>query len=238
MNNSFNGMMAEHIANVIKNEICTNIKSLKYRDVKFKVTYVPEEHLYSIDFSYSPIRFVHHDIYNFDDMACIGDNYLHAIVSDMYSALERAAKSDGKNGTQYFIDECPRNDDLDAIKYFFKNTQYFKKEKENNKMAKYVNSTIKTEAEINYDNTISEIDQHQAEDYDKIRKEADAARLAAKQELEIQMLRAEKRKIALDYRFFYEELIAAGFDEDEAWKILLNKQGCYMAPTYCTFGDV
>ena len=105
-------------------------------------------------------------------------------------------------------------------------------------MAKYVNSTIKTEAEINYDNAISEIDLHQAEDYDKIRKEADAARLAAKQELEVQQLREDKRKIALDYRFFYEELITAGFTEDEAWKILLNKQGCYMAPIYCTSGDI
>lgn len=105
-------------------------------------------------------------------------------------------------------------------------------------MAKLVNSTIKTEAEINYDNTISKIDQHQAEDYDRIRKEADAARLAAKQELEIQMLRAEKRKIALDYRFFYEELIAAGFSEEEAWKILLNKQPGYMAPTCYALSDI
>lgn len=230
----------DHIAEVIKDALCTSLKSMKYPDVHFRVRESAE--FYSLSFWHEPTHFSYYDIYTYAGIAVIGDKRLYDIVSDMYKALEKYAKSDGKNGAQYFIDEYPRNDALDAIQYFYKTTQYFKKEKENNKMAKYVNTTVnatpKTEAEINYDNTISEIDQHQAEDYDRIRKEADAARLAAKKELEVQQLRENKRKIALDYRFFYEELIAAGFTEDEAWKILLNKQGCYMAPTYCTFGDI
>ena len=239
MDTPFYGM-TDYISRIIKDKICTNVKSIKYRDVKFKVTHVPEEHLYSIDFYYEPICFIHHGVYSYDTMACIGDIYLHSIVLDMYNALEKVAKSNGKNAASYFIDENPRNDALDTIQYFYKMAQYYKKakEKENNKMENRITSTVKTEAEVNYDNTISEIDQHQAADYDKIRKEADAARLAAKQELEIQKLREEKKRIALDYRFFYEELIAAGFSEEEAWKILLNKQPGYMAPPYYSFSDI
>lgn len=230
----------DHIAEVIKDALCTSLKSLKYPDVHFRVS--KSLKFYGLSFWHEPTRFSYYDIYTYDDIAVAGDQRLYDIVSDMYKALEKHAKSDGKNITSYFIDENPRNYALDAARYFYETTQYFKKEKENNKMAKYVNTTVnatpKTEAEINYDNTISEIDQHQAEDYDKIRKEADAARLAAKQELEIQKLREEKRRIALDYRFFYEELIAAGFSEEEAWKILLNKQPGYMAPTCYPFSDI
>lgn len=228
--------MLEHITKVIKDTLCTSLKSLKYPDVHFRVR--ESARFYSLSFWHEPTHFSYYDIYAYDDIAIVGDKRLHDIVSDMYEALEKHAKSDGKNATQYIVDENPRSHALDAARYFYETTQYFKKEKENNKMAKLVNSTIKTEAEINYDNTISKIDQHQAEDYDRIRKEADAARLAAKQELEIQMLRAEKRKIALDYRFFYEELIAAGFSEEEAWKILLNKQPGYMAPTCYALSDI
>lgn len=227
-----------HIEKVIKDALyaCASLKSLKIPDVHFRVS--KSIGFYGLTFWHEPTRFSHYDIYTYDDMATSGDQRLYDIVSDMYKALEKHAKSDGKNAASYFIDENPRNDNLDAIQYFFKNAHYFKKEKENNKMEKRITSTVKTEAEINYDNTISEIDQHQAEDYDKIRKEADAARLAAKQELEIQTLREEKRRIALDYRFFYEELIAAGFSEEEAWKILLNKQPGYMAPTCYALSDI
>lgn len=232
--------LIDHIAEVIKEALCSSLKSLKYPDVHFRVS--KSAGFYGLSFWHEPTLFSHYDICTYDEIAVVGDQRLYDIVYDMYKALEKHTKSDGKNAASYFIDENPRNDGLDAARYFYETTQYFKKEKENNKMAKYVNttvnSTVKTEAEINYDNAISEIDQHQAEDYDKIRKEADAARLAAKQELEIQMLRAEKRKIALDYRFFYEELIAAGFSEEEAWKILLNKQPGYMAPTCYALSDI
>ena len=232
--------MIDHIAEVIKNVLCASLKSLKYPDVHFRVR--KSVKFYGLCFWHESTRFGYYDIYTYDDIAVSGDQRLCDIVSNMYKALEKHVKSDGKNAASYFIDEHPKNDALDAALYFYETTQYFKKEKENNKMAKYVNTTVnttpKTEAEVNYDNAISEIDQRQAEDYDKIRKEADAARLAAKQKLEIQKLREEKRKIALDYRFFYEELIAAGFSEEEAWKILLNKQPGYMAPTCYTFSDI
>ena len=230
----------EHIREVIKDTLCTSLKSLKYPEVNFRVS--KSIGFYSLYFWHEPTRFSYYDICRYDDIAVAGDQRLYDIVSDMYKALEKHAKSDGKNAAAYFIDEDPRNDAIDSARYVYETIQYFKKEKENNKMAKYVNTTVnatpKTEAEINYDNAISEIDQHQAEDYDRIRKEADAARLAAKQELEIQTLREEKRRIALDYRFFYEELIAAGFSEEEAWKILLNKQPGYMAPVCYPFSDI
>lgn len=200
----------DHIEKAIKDALyaCASLKSLKPPDVNFRVS--KSVGFYGLSFWHEPTRFGYHDIYTYDDIAVAGDQRLYDIVSDMYRALEKHTN------------------------------QYYKKakEKENNKMENRITSTVKTEAEVNYDNAISEIDQHQAADYDKIRKEADAARLAAKQELEIQKLREEKRRIALDYRFFYEELIAAGFSEEEAWKILLNKQPGYMAPPYYSFSDI
>lgn len=200
----------DHIEKVIKDAlyVCTSLKSPKPPDVNFRVS--KSVGFYGLSFWSEQTNFGHYDICTYDDIAVAGDQRLYDIVSDMYKALEKHVN-----------------------KYYKK-----VKEKENNKMENRITSTAKTEAEVNYDNTISEIDQHQAADYDKIRKEADAARLAAKQELEIQTLREEKRRIALDYRFFYEELIAAGFTEEEAFTILLNKQPGYMAPTCYAFSDI
>lgn len=217
----------KHISKIIQEEIDSHAQLVEIRqDLHFRVNCTMKADGYEIVFWHEPSGFIRHDIYSYDDIATIGDICLHTIVNDMASELKKF--------------NVQRNDPLDAARYFYETTQYFKKskEKENNKMEKRITSTVKTEAEVNYDNTISEIDQHQAEDYDRIRKEADAARLAAKQELEIQTLREEKRRIALDYRFFYEELIAAGFSEEEAWKILLNKQPGYMAPPYYSFSDI
>lgn len=101
-------------------------------------------------------------------------------------------------------------------------SQFEKKLEETKKEEKEMKET-RTESEVKFAQALDEINQKKERAIAKAKAEAERATAEEKEKLDLAQLREKNKMGALDCRYFFEELVASGFNDDQAMQILLTR---------------
>ena len=100
-------------------------------------------------------------------------------------------------------------------------TQFSKNKKENEEMKP--SNTIVSPDDVAFQNAMDAIENNRKEKITAADTEAAMARAEAQEEKRLNDMRADAKTMALQRRFYFEELVAAGFTDEQAMSILLNE---------------
>ena len=113
------------------------------------------------------------------------------------------------------------DDVIDQAKYAF--LSRFEKKLEEMKKEENEMKETRTESEVKFAQALDEINQKKEKAIAKAKADAERAAAEEKKKLDIAELKEKNAMMATDCWSFFEELRAAGFNEDQAMQILLTK---------------
>lgn len=111
--------------------------------------------------------------------------------------------------------------DPDELHAYVDYTQFSKNKKENEEMKP--SNTIVSPDDVAFQNAMDAIENNRKEKITAADTEAAMARAEAQEEKRLNDMRADAKTMALQRRFYFEELVAAGFTDEQAMTILLNE---------------